>query len=62
MFVDGVKVATVDCFRTTDSARRVLFRADLSAGQHTISIKVSGTKNASSTSNNVDVDAFVTVR
>jgi hypothetical protein len=30
--------------------------------QHTLEVKVSGTKNASSTGNRVEVDAFVSIK
>jgi Chitobiase/beta-hexosaminidase C-terminal domain/Bacterial Ig-like domain len=64
VFLDGVKVATVDLYSSTTQARRVVFQADgLSpAGSHTLQVAVLGTRNASSSSARVDVDAFVVLQ
>ncbi len=63
VFVDQVKVATIDLYAATDQARRVVYAKRWNASAaHTISVRVTGTKNAASTSPRVAVDAFVALR
>jgi hypothetical protein len=59
IFIDGVKVATVDQYRTTQGWREVVWESGtLSAGTHTLVIKPTGTANPSSTSANIVIDAI----
>jgi len=59
VFVDGVVVAEVDTFSTTDEAQVVLFTATgLVDASHTLTIEVTGLKNPASTGTFVVVDAF----
>ena len=59
MFVDGVLVATVDTYSATDQKQAILFTTStLSAGTHTLTIEVTGTRNASSFANWIWIDAF----
>ena len=57
--LDGVLVATVDTYRTPSAARQVLYTVSgLSAGAHTLSIEVTGTRSSVSGGSWVWVDAF----
>jgi hypothetical protein len=57
--LDGVLVANVDQYSSTTLWQQVLFtRTGLASGSHTLQIRVSGTKNASSASITTYVDAF----
>jgi len=61
VFLDGVKVATLDLYSASTKARRIAYaRNGLSNSAHTLEIRVLGIKNAASTGQRVDVDAFVT--
>jgi hypothetical protein len=66
VFLDGDRladrVATVDLYSPTVKNRTIAFKEkDLSPlTSHTLKVRVLGTKNASSTSARVDIDAFVT--
>jgi hypothetical protein len=63
VWVDGVKVKTVDLYAATTQARKVVFAKGWPAsGNHVLEVKVLGTKNASSSGKLVDVDAFVALR
>jgi glucose/arabinose dehydrogenase len=63
VWVDGVKVKTVDLYASSTQPRKVVFSKEwASAGSHTVEVRVLGTKNASSTGTRVDVDAFVVLR
>jgi hypothetical protein len=60
VFVDGVLVRSVDLYAPALGARRVVYaRNGLPDGVHTIRIEVTGTRNAASSGNRVDLDAFV---
>ncbi|MCJ7709829.1 MAG: hypothetical protein MUQ32_03265 [Chloroflexi bacterium] len=59
VYVDGVYRKTVDLHRSSNVARRIVYRISwLAAGKHTISVRVVGTSGHP----RVDVDAFVTIR
>lgn len=61
VWVDGTRVTTVDLYSSTTQQRAVVFRqAWATSGSHVVAVVLTGTKNASSTSTRVDVDAFVT--
>ena len=58
VIIDGTAVATVDLYSATKATKQVVFARSLSRGDHTITVKTLGTKNASSTGTYVTVDAF----
>lgn len=61
IWLDGVKVATVDCYAPTVTPRATVYTsANLSRGDHTIMVRGTGTKNAASTGVWVSLDTFVT--
>ncbi|WP_344741700.1 fibronectin type III domain-containing protein, partial [Microlunatus spumicola] len=60
VYVDGVKKATVDLYSSATKTQQVAYEiTGLPETPHTIRIVRTGTKNASSTSNAIMVDAFV---
>ena len=59
--LDGILVGTIDLFRANAAVRNVVFeRSNLAGGEHTLQIRVLGTKARNSTGTRVDLDAFVT--
>jgi len=64
VWLDEVKVATVDLYSATTQKRRVVFsQGGLDPSKsHTLEVRVLGTKNAASSGKRVDVDAFVALR
>jgi len=57
--LDGVLVAEVDTYKTTEEIQaNVYSAAGLAAGNHTLTIEVTGLKNAASTDTHIVVDAF----
>jgi hypothetical protein len=61
--VDGVIKGTVDSFSSPGQAKSTLYTiAGLSNGTHTLSIEVSGTKNAASGGSWIWIDAFAATR
>ncbi len=59
VYLDRVKLATVDLYTATSRHKRVVFSKNgLSTGAHTLKIVVLGRKNTASTDARVDVDAF----
>jgi hypothetical protein len=60
VLIDGVSRGTVDLYASNAQAQSALAYRGLSAGSHTIVIKVLGTKNPAATSTTaVPIDAFV---
>jgi serine protease AprX len=59
VWLDGVRVATVDLYSSTLQTARVMWAGTVASGSHTLQIRVTGTKNAASSGVRVDVDAFV---
>jgi hypothetical protein len=60
VFVDGTKVATVDLYSPAPQLRRVVFARHLAGDEeHTIRLRVTGSRNAASTSARVDLDAIL---
>ena len=43
VYLDGVYVATIDAYRSSYAARRVLFARNLADGSHTLKISALGT-------------------
>jgi hypothetical protein len=64
VWIDGVKVATVDLYASTTQERKVVFTKSWStSGSHTLEVRpTSSTKNAATSGKRVDVDAFVALR
>ena len=59
VFVDGVFLSEVDLFARTDEARAPIITANgLAAGNHTLTIEVTGMKNLEAVSGVIQVDAF----
>ena len=62
VWVDGVKVATLDLYASSTKRRQVVYAVDFGdAGKHTIELRVSGTKSAKSSGKRVDFDAFIAI-
>ena len=60
VFIDGAKVASVDLYNPSTQYKQVVFeRAGLAAGEHTIRILRTGTKNSAATNTLQFLDAFV---
>ncbi len=60
VYLDGVKVASVDLYSPTHQYKQVVFdRTGLAPGEHTIRIVRTGTKNALATGTLQFLDAFV---
>ena len=64
VWLDGVKVATVDLYSASTQTRQVVFsRGGLVPTQtHTLEVRVLGTKSVASSDKRVDLDAFVALR
>lgn len=59
VWIDGSLATTVDLYAATTQKQQVIYEnSSLTSGTHTISIKATKTKNASSTGYYSDVDAF----
>jgi hypothetical protein len=59
VLLDGALVAEVDTYKTTEEIQANVFSATgLAAGKHTLTIEVTGRKNAASTDTYIVVDAF----
>jgi len=61
VYLDGVNMGLVDLYNPTAKYQVVLQKTGLAAGNHTITIEVSGQKNPASTGYFVDIDAFEVV-
>ena len=61
VYLDGVKVSTVDLYSNPGEPREVVFaKKGLDPTiEHTLEVRALGTKNAASSGMRVDVDAFV---
>jgi len=59
VYLDGVKVATVDRYSAETRYQQSVWSADVPTGTHTVEVRQTGTKNAKSTSPNLMVDAFL---
>jgi hypothetical protein len=57
--VDGNLVATIDLYSATSQTKRVVWSSTVSPGSHTVEIRVTGTRNAASSSNRIDIDAYL---
>jgi len=61
VYLDGVNMGLVDLYNPTAKYQVVLQKTGLSAGNHTVTIEVSGQKNPASAGYFVDIDAFEVV-
>lgn len=60
VWVDGVKAKSVDLYASTQDPRKTVFSQHWAdAGEHTVEVRVLGTRNASSTGTLVDLDAII---
>jgi len=64
VYLDGVKVSTVDLYSNPGEPRKVVFaKKDLDPTvEHTLEVRALGTKNSASSGKRVDLDAFVVLR
>ncbi|CAN5555470.1 hypothetical protein BH20CHL6_BH20CHL6_06710 [soil metagenome] len=63
VWLDGVRVATVDLYSATPERRRIVWsRSWATSTAHTVEIRVLGTRRAAATSTRVDIDAFVVLQ
>jgi hypothetical protein len=62
VWIDGVKVATIDNFNAATLTRRVMFAQALAPGTHTIRIRTLATKSAAATGTRTDIDAFIALQ
>lgn len=62
IWLDGVYQESVDLYAPSTSTKQVVWAPDapLSAGAHTLEVRVTGIRNPSATKNRIDVDAFLT--
>ena len=59
VWLDGTLMTTLDLYSATLKTKRVVWTMATGAGTHTLEIRPTGTRNAASSSNRVDVDAFL---
>lgn len=60
VWVDGVRVPTVDLYGDMVKAREVVFRRDFGErGTHSLEVRPLGSADARSTGTRIDVDAFL---
>jgi hypothetical protein len=60
VWIDGVKASTVDLYASTEQPAKMVFtRSWAVSGEHTIEVRVLGTKTSASSGTRVDVDAFI---
>jgi subtilisin family serine protease len=63
IFVDGVRVATIDLYNSTNQFRQVVWAHDFgAAATHTVLVQATGTKRLASTGSRVDFDAFLVMQ
>jgi hypothetical protein len=64
VYLDGVKVSTVDLYSDPGQPRKVVFaKKDLDPTvEHTLEVRALGTQNSASSGKRVDLDAFVVLR
>ena len=59
IWLDGAFMTTLDLYSPTLKTKRVVWAVATGAGTHTLEIRPTGTRNAASSSNRVDIDAFL---
>ncbi|HUP83275.1 MAG TPA: S8 family serine peptidase [Candidatus Limnocylindria bacterium] len=59
VWLDGVHKGTLDLYSATLKTKRVVWSTTTGAGTHTLEIRPSGSRSVHSTSNRIDVDAFL---
>ena len=63
MWLDGVKVATIDLYAASQTTRSMVYvKNGLTNTTHRLEIRVLGTKNTASSGTRVDIDAFIVLR
>jgi hypothetical protein len=59
IYIDDVLKGTIDCYRSKQEYNTLLFQSDsLKDGNHSLKLKVKGTKNPSSKGTRISLDAF----
>jgi hypothetical protein len=59
VFLDGIRVATIDAYASAEQLQAVLYtNSGLTAASHTLAIEVTGGKHVLATANYIVVDAF----
>jgi hypothetical protein len=59
VWLDGTYQGTLDLYSATLKTKRVVWSTAAAAGSHTLEIRPTGSRNPLSTSNRIDVDAFL---
>jgi hypothetical protein len=59
VWLDGAKVATLDLYAAKKQTRVVVWSTSLPTGTHVLEIRPTGTRNALSGLNRIDIDAFI---
>jgi hypothetical protein len=60
IWIDGVRVDTVDLYSSSAQSRELVFTKNwATSDSHMLEIRATGTKNAASSGSRIDVDAFV---
>jgi len=62
VYIDGVKVDTVDLYAASAKPRRMVFSESLSPGKHEIRIEALGKSSEESRDDRVGLDAFIVLR
>jgi hypothetical protein len=62
IWLDRVKVATIDLYSVTLRTADIAWAKHVATGKHTLEVRIGGAKNAASTSTRVDIDAFLVWR
>ncbi len=59
IWLDGALKATLDLYSASLKTKRVVWSMAAGTGVHTLEVRVAGTRNGASSSNRVDIDAFL---
>ena len=62
IWLDGVNVARVDLYAAVAQKKHLAWAVDVAPGAHTLQVRVMGTRHVASTSDRVDIDAFLILR
>ena len=62
VWVDRIKVGTIDLYSPTVQLRKIVFARTLAAASHTVELRVLGMKSASSQGTRVGIDAILVAR
>jgi hypothetical protein len=62
LWVDGVKLATIDLYAASTKPAQLVWATTLAPGRHTVELRTTGTKRAASRGTRVDLDAWMVLR